>query len=116
MAHRSWKCRDARSRVRLGASDAMREASGWTPNALSSLPGRHRSTRWLLLAAVLATLVLPSYAAEKLTVSELEQILAQHAAQPHESAKKHSAASSDEIPDMLDGDMLQQLDQDDELL
>jgi len=59
---------------------------------------------------------MPSYAAEKMTVSELEQIIAQHAAQPHEAAKKHTPAASDEIPDIVNGDLLQQLDQDDELL
>ena len=74
------------------------------------------SRRLLVLAAILATLVLPSYAAEKMTVSDLEQIIAQHAAQSHEPAKKHNSAASDEIPDIANGDMLQQLDQDDELL
>ena len=69
----------------------------------------------MALATFLATLVLPSYAAERVTVSELEQIIAQHAAQPREPEKKPNAAS-DEIPDISNGDLLQELDQDDELL
>ncbi|MGA8089849.1 MAG: hypothetical protein WCA10_21440 [Terracidiphilus sp.] len=74
------------------------------------------STRLLVLAVVSAVLVLPSYATEKTTVSELEQIIAQHAAQPHEPAKKDNGAAPDEIPDISNGDLLQQLNQDDELL
>jgi hypothetical protein len=77
--------------------------------------------RLLFFSAVLAALVLPSYAtekvqAEKATVGELEQIIARHAAQLHASAKMRSPAASDEIPDISNGDLLQQLDQDDELL
>jgi hypothetical protein len=116
MAYRCWKCRDGRSRVRLGARDAMRAPSAWALKARPSSPGKPRSTRLLILAAVLASLVLPSSAAEKMTVSELEQIIAQHAAQPHKPATKHNPVSSDEIPDIPNGDLLQQLDQDDELL
>jgi hypothetical protein len=69
----------------------------------------------MVLAAVLAALVLPSYAAEKVTVRELEQIIAQRTTQPRQPEKKPNAAS-DEIPDISNGDLLQQLDQDDELL
>jgi len=76
--------------------------------------------RWLVLVGILAALELPGYpaegyAAEKMTVSQLEQILAQRAAQPREPAKKHDSAS-DEIIEISDGDLLQQLDQDAELI
>lgn len=120
MAHPSLKCRDARSRVRLETGHILREPSGWTRSAHSGKRRIQRSKRLLILvvvlAGIMATMVLPSYAAEKMTVSELEQIIAQHAAQPHEPVKKHNPAASDEIPDLLNGDLLQQLDQDDELL
>ncbi len=120
MAHPSWKCQDTPSRVRLRSFHAVREASGWTGSAHSGLRRRQRSTKLLVfaaeLAAVMATVVLPSYAAEKVTVSELEQIIAQHVAQPHEPEKKRNPAAPDEIPDLLNKDLLQQLDQDDELL
>jgi hypothetical protein len=113
MAHFSWKCRDARSRVRLGMCAAILKPSGWTVRSGIKRPD---STRLLVLVAVSAVLVLPSYAAEKITVTELEQIIAQHAAQSHEPTKKHNPTASDEIPDLANGDLLQQLDQDDELL
>jgi len=71
--------------------------------------------RWLVLVGILAVLVLPGYAAEKMTVGQLEQILEQRAALPREPAKKHAAAS-DEIIDISDRDLLQELDQDDELI
>jgi hypothetical protein len=86
--------------------------------------------RWLVLVGILAALVLPSHCAEgypavglaaeghpveKMTVGQLEQILAQRAARSREPAKKHATAS-DEIIDISDGDLLQQLDQDDELI
>jgi hypothetical protein len=81
--------------------------------------------RWLILVGILVALVLPGYPAEgypgeghpaeKMTVAQLEQILALRAAQPREPARKHAAAS-DEIIDISDGDLLQQLDQDDELI
>ena len=72
--------------------------------------------RWLVLVGILAVLVSPGYAADKMTVGQLEQILAQHAAQPREPAKKQAAAASDEIIDISDGDLLHQLDQDDDLV
>jgi hypothetical protein len=72
--------------------------------------------RSLVLVGVLAALALPGRAAEKMTVAQLEQVLAQRAAQPHEPAKKHNAGATDEIIDISDGDLLQQLDQDDELI
>jgi hypothetical protein len=76
--------------------------------------------RWLVLVGILVALVLQDSPAEgppaeKMTVGQLEQILAQRAAQPREPAKKHAIAS-DEIIDISDGDLLQQLDQDDELI
>jgi hypothetical protein len=82
--------------------------------------------RWLILVGILVALVLPGnpaegyaadgHPAEKMTVSQLEQLFAQRAAQPHEPTKKHETTSSDEIVDISDGDLLQQLDQDDELI
>ncbi|MGA9586398.1 MAG: hypothetical protein WBQ95_13780 [Terracidiphilus sp.] len=76
--------------------------------------------RWLVLIGILVLLALPAYSVdshptEKLTVAQLEQIIAQRAAQPREPAKKRATAS-DEIIDISDGDLLQQLDQDDELI
>ena len=114
MVQLSWKCRFARSRVRPGTRESLCEPHGC---ALATRPNnrwRNRSTRMLMVAAILLAAVLPSRAAEKLTVSELEQILAQYAAHPHDTAKQHLA--SDEIPDITSGDPLQQLDGEDELL
>jgi len=68
------------------------------------------------LIAVLAALATPRNSADRVTVSQLEQVLAQHAAQPRETTKKHNAGAADEIADISDGDLLQQLDQDDELI
>jgi hypothetical protein len=76
--------------------------------------------QWLVLAGILVALVLPGYpaeggASEKMTVGQLEQIFAQGAAQPRQSAKKRATTAPDEIADISDGDLLQ-LDQDDELV
>ncbi len=71
--------------------------------------------RWLVLVGVLVALAEPGYAVEKMTVAQFEQMVAQHATRPREPAKRHNAAS-DEIIDISDGDLLQQLDQDDELV
>lgn len=71
--------------------------------------------RWLVLVGVFVALAEAGYPAEKLTVAQLEQMVAQHTARPHEPAKKQNAAS-DEISDISDGDLLQQLDQDEELV
>ena len=76
--------------------------------------------RWLVLVGILVALALPAssadgHPAEKMTVAQLEQIIAQRAAQPREPVKKRASAS-DEIIDISDGDLLQQLDQDDELI
>ena len=116
MPHPSWKYRDARFRVRLGTCGAVWEPFCWTAAALFSLQRRRCSVRFLILAVILAVVVSPAHAAEKLTVSELEQIIAQHAAQPREPEKKRNTPASDEIPDLSSGDLLQQLDRDDELL
>lgn len=75
-----------------------------------------RLMRSLVLVGALAALALPASAVEKATVAQLDQVLAQRSAQPHEPAKKHNSGSSDEIVDISDGDLLQQLDQDDELI
>ena len=72
--------------------------------------------RWLVLVGILAALVTPGYAAEKMTVRQLEQVFAQRAAQSHETTKKRETIASDEIVDISDGDLLQQLDRDDELI
>jgi hypothetical protein len=72
--------------------------------------------RMLLLIGISVVLVLPASASEKMTVSQLEQILAQHAAQPTQTAKKVNSGAPEEIGEISDGDLLQQLDQDDELL
>ncbi len=116
MIHPSWKCRDAYSRVRLGTYDAIRELSGWSAIPRSRMRKRRRPVRLLIIAAFSAALVLQSQAADKITVSELEQIIARHAVQLNRPDKKQIAIASDEIPDISNGDMVQQLDQDDELL
>ena len=74
--------------------------------------------RSLLLVGVLAGLVSPGNAADKMTVTQLEQIVAQHAMQSTgEKPKKQTAHAPDEIAiDLSDGDLLHQLDQDDELI
>jgi hypothetical protein len=72
--------------------------------------------RWLALVGILVVLVEPGHTADKMTVAQLEQILAQRAMQPREPAKKRAAIASDEVIDISDGDLLQQLDQDDELI
>ena len=72
--------------------------------------------RWLLLIGILAVLGKPGYGAEKMTVSQLEQVFAQRAAQAHEPPKKHETVASDEIADISDGELLRQLDRDDELI
>jgi hypothetical protein len=72
--------------------------------------------RLLLLIGFLAALGLPANASEKLSVDQLEQILAQHASHLHQPARKQNTTASDEIEDISDGDLLQQLDQDDELI
>ena len=68
--------------------------------------------RLLLLIGIVAALVMPANASEKMTVSQLEQIFAQHAAQPAQTAKKVKPGAPEEIGEISDGDLLQQLDQD----
>lgn len=74
--------------------------------------------RSLLLIGVLAALVSPGSAADKMTVAELEQMVAQHATQSaSQPSKKQTSQAPDEIAvDISDGDLLHQLDQDDELI
>lgn len=69
-----------------------------------------------LLVGILAVLVLPANCAEKTTVGQLEQILAMHASRPREPEKKPNPGATDEIVDISDGDLLQQLDKNDELV
>ena len=72
--------------------------------------------RLLLLIGISSALVLPASASEKMTVSQLEGILAQHAAHLPQTAKMVKPGAPEEIGEISDGDLLQQLDQDDELL
>lgn len=72
--------------------------------------------RPLVLIGIMAAMVLPGNAADKVTVNQLDQMLAKYAVKSHDPAKKRNASSSDEIVDISDGDLLQQLDQDDEVL
>ncbi|WP_348262504.1 hypothetical protein P8935_22240 [Telmatobacter sp. DSM 110680] len=72
--------------------------------------------RLLLLIGISSALVLPASASEKMTVSQLEGILAQHAAHLPQTAKMVKQGAPEEIGEISDGDLLQQLDQDDELL
>lgn len=73
--------------------------------------------RSLVLIGVLAALVLPGNAAEKMTVGQLEQLIAQHLAQPRETPKKPNPLAPDEIAvDPNTSDLLHQLDEDDELV
>lgn len=65
----------------------------------------------------MAALVLPGNAAEKMTVGQLEQLIAQHAAQPRQTPKKSNSLAPDEIAvDPNTSDLLHQLDQDDDLI
>ena len=72
--------------------------------------------RRLFLIGIFAALAMSADASEKMTVSQLEQIFAEHAAKPRQAAKKLSSGASEEIAAISDGDLLQQLDQDDEFL
>ena len=74
---------------------------------------RSSQVRSLVIIGIMAVLSWPAQASEKITVEQLEQILAKHAAEPHPA--KHDSASQDEVADISDGDLLQQLDGDDEL-
>lgn len=74
--------------------------------------------RLLLLIGIVVGLVSPGNAADKMTVAQLEQMVAQHAMQStSEKPKKQTSHAPDEIAiDLSDGDLLHQLDQDDELI
>lgn len=62
--------------------------------------------RLLLIIAIIAALTVPVRAAERMTVDQLEQMIARHAVQPQ--PVKHDASSPEEIPDLMDSDLLQQ--------
>jgi len=97
-------------------SGLLSRLSGWT---IIDRSGERRGLllmRRLFLIGILMTLVLPADASERMTVSQLERIFAEHAAQPRQPAKKLDSGASEEIGAISDGDLLQQLDQDDELL
>jgi hypothetical protein len=70
--------------------------------------------RFLVFIGVLAALALPANAAEKVTVAQLVQILAQASAKPPEV--KHPKQSSDEIAEISDSDLLDQLGSNDAFL
>ena len=62
--------------------------------------------RLLVIIAIIAALTMPVRAAEKITIDQLEQMIARHAVQPQ--PVKHEANSPGEIPDLKDSDLLQQ--------
>ncbi len=73
--------------------------------------------RSLLIFGLMAALVSPCDAADKMTVSQLEQLIAQRVVQGHPAPKKQATQAPDEIQvDVSDGQLLHQLDQDDELV
>ena len=72
--------------------------------------------RWLLLIMVMAALSLPGNAAEKLTVAQLEQLIAQHPVRPHQLPRQSSFAPDEIHVDVNSSDLLHQLDQDDDLV
>lgn len=73
--------------------------------------------RWLLLIGVLASLIAAGNAAEKMTLAQLEQLIAQHSVKSQEAPKRQHARGSDEIAvDLNDDNLLHQLDQDDDLI
>lgn len=70
--------------------------------------------RSLVIIGILTLMSWPALAAEKITIAQLEQILAKHAVEQHPA--KHDSASSEEVAAIDDSDLLQQLDDDDELV
>ncbi|HEY2469181.1 MAG TPA: hypothetical protein VGI45_15265 [Terracidiphilus sp.] len=73
--------------------------------------------RSLVLIGVLAALVLPGNAADKTTIAQLEQMIAQHSVRPRETPGKQSSLAPDEIHlDLDDSDLLHQLEKDDDLI
>lgn len=73
--------------------------------------------RSLVLIGILSVLASVANAADKMTLAQLEQMIAQHATRPREAPRKEPAHAPDEIAlDLNDGDLLHQLDQDDDLV
>jgi hypothetical protein len=73
--------------------------------------------RSLLLVGVLASLVSPGNAADKMTVAQLEQVISQHAQRAREAPARKSALAPDEIHlDLSESNPFQLLEQDDDLL
>src|SRR5215831_9248922 len=70
--------------------------------------------RFLVFLGVLAAIASPAAATEKMTVAQLEQVLAHAATKAHET--KREPPSADEVSEISDGDLLQQLGSDDSLL
>ena len=70
--------------------------------------------RFLLFIGILAAVALPADATEKMTVAQLEQVLAQVSVEAHET--KHQPETVDEVSEISVSDLLQQFDSDDTLL
>ena len=99
-----------------GGANGLGKFSSWTIIDRAGERKGHFLMRLLLLIGISAALVLPASASEKMTVRQLEEILAQHAAEPPQITKEVRPGATEEIGEINDGDLLQQLDQDDELL
>lgn len=70
--------------------------------------------RSLVLILVLAALVSSGRAADKMTVAQLEEVIARHAAQPLQISRKPNSLAPDEIAvDPKESDLLHQSEQDD---
>lgn len=73
--------------------------------------------RSLVLIGILAVLTPAGSAAEKLTVAQLEQVVAEFASKPHDAPKAQKKLAPDEISiDLSDGQVLDELDQQEALL
>lgn len=73
--------------------------------------------RSLVLIGILAALTPTGSAAEKMTVAQLEQMIAQHAVKSQESPKKQAVHAPDEIAlDLNNDNLLRQLDEDEDLV
>ena len=70
--------------------------------------------RFVVFMGILATIALPARATERMTVAQLEQVLAQATTKPHET--KHNSRPGDEVSQISDSDLLQQLGSDDGIL
>ena len=73
-------------------------------------PARERSLqlRFLVFIGILAGLALSANAAEKMTVVQVEQILAKHALKSHQA--KHQLNSPDEVAEIAESDLLPMAD------